>query len=119
MLVLGSLAKIGVANILNETSCKPQYPPVRVLDTFTYVWKNGFDPLATYSVPFVVTDVVGGKYVTKDITGLEGGFNYTTHSNQQVCPIGHHISNTVRYVLILVHSVPILSSPYHLSSLQA
>jgi hypothetical protein len=67
MPVPGGLAKIGAANMLNETSCKPQYPPVRVLDTCTYVWKNSFDPLATYSVPFVVTDVVGGKCVIKDI----------------------------------------------------
>ena len=51
--------------MLNEMSRKPQHPPIGVLDTSMYVSKSRFDPLATYSVPFVFTDVVGGKCVTR------------------------------------------------------
>ncbi|RWA14358.1 hypothetical protein EKO27_g719 [Xylaria grammica] len=40
--------------------CKPEYPPIKVLDTSTYQWQTEFNPSLTYSVPGVVTDVIGG-----------------------------------------------------------
>ena len=61
MIVVGGSIRFGTAQQTNETACNPAYPPIRVLDTSTYSWKSSFDPSAKYSVPFVVTNVIGGK----------------------------------------------------------
>lgn len=45
----------------NSTSCNAAYPPLRVLDTGSYIWKNVFDPSIEYRVPDIVTNVIGGK----------------------------------------------------------
>lgn len=44
-------------------ACNESYPPFKVLDTSTYSWRTQFDPRLEYSVPKVVTEVIGGKYV--------------------------------------------------------
>ncbi|KAJ8117712.1 hypothetical protein ONZ43_g4144 [Nemania bipapillata] len=41
-------------------TCNPAYPPVKVLDTSTYIWQTEFRPNVTYSIPEVVTSVIGG-----------------------------------------------------------
>lgn len=56
MIVLG-----GVVSDTAQTSCNTAYPPLRVLDTSSYIWKNVFDPAVEYSVPDIVTNVIGGK----------------------------------------------------------
>lgn len=63
MIVLGgSVVAEGEAQV--DTSCRQEYPPIRVLDTNTYTWKKTFDPSIKYSVPDTVTQVVGGEWVT-------------------------------------------------------
>lgn len=42
------------------TTCNPVYPPIKVLDTSTYIWQTEFNPSSTYSVPDVVSAVIGG-----------------------------------------------------------
>lgn len=60
MIVLGgSVVAKGEAQV--DTSCRQEYPPIRVLDTNTYTWKKTFDPSIKYSVPDTVTQVVGGE----------------------------------------------------------
>lgn len=47
---------------VNGDFCNSSYPPVKVLDTSTYVWQTHFQPDGlTYSVPEVVTAVIGGE----------------------------------------------------------
>ena len=61
MIVLGGSVRTGTAGPTNETSCKPQYPQIRVLDTTTYTWKTQFDPSMKYAVPPSVSDIIGGE----------------------------------------------------------
>ncbi|KAI9831029.1 MAG: hypothetical protein M1819_005267 [Sarea resinae] len=61
MVVLGGKITEGGEDQSNGTVCSSAYPPVRVLDTSTYAWKTQFDPSVKYSVPGVVTDVIGGN----------------------------------------------------------
>lgn len=61
MIVLGGSIRFGTAQQTNETQCNSAYPPIRVLDTSTYSWKNTFDPSTKYSVPRVVTNIIGGE----------------------------------------------------------
>ncbi|KAI1128813.1 hypothetical protein F5Y10DRAFT_239563 [Nemania abortiva] len=61
MIVTGGELTDGVFNpVLLATICNPAYPPVKVLDTSTYVWQTEFKPNVSYSVPGVVSAVVGG-----------------------------------------------------------
>ena len=57
MIVLGGHVTIDY----NDSSCNTSYPPLRVLDTSSYVWKTMFDPSIEYRVPDIVTNVIGGK----------------------------------------------------------
>lgn len=42
--------------------CNRSHPPIKVLDTSNYVWQTHFQPdVVKYSVPGVVTAVVGGE----------------------------------------------------------
>lgn len=41
--------------------CNKTYPPFKVLDTSSYTWRTQFDPSLEYSVPDVVTAVIGGN----------------------------------------------------------
>ncbi|KAI0543483.1 hypothetical protein F4679DRAFT_568609, partial [Xylaria curta] len=50
----------GTTTSLSET-CNATYPPIKVLDTSTYTWRTEFDPSVKYSVPDVVSAVIGGK----------------------------------------------------------
>lgn len=51
---------MGETRILTEV-CNPAYPPVKVLDTSTYAWRTEFEPTQEYSVPKVISAVIGGK----------------------------------------------------------
>ncbi|KAJ3568922.1 hypothetical protein NPX13_g6259 [Xylaria arbuscula] len=61
MIVTGGEITLGVWNttLLAET-CNATYPPMKVLDVSTYEWQTQFNPTSTYSVPKVITDVIGG-----------------------------------------------------------
>ncbi|KAI0454373.1 hypothetical protein F5B21DRAFT_243559 [Xylaria acuta] len=61
MFVVGGEITLGVGDtfLLAET-CNQAYPPMKVLDTSTYRWQTEFNPSLTYSVPEVVTSVIGG-----------------------------------------------------------
>lgn len=61
MIVTGGEITMGVWNTtLLTLTCNPAYPPVKVLDTSTYIWQTEFKPNVAYSVPEVVTAVIGG-----------------------------------------------------------
>ena len=57
MVVLGGLVKVDN----DEMACDTAHPPLRVLDTSSYTWKNVFDPSIEYRIPDIVTKVIGGK----------------------------------------------------------
>lgn len=61
LIVTGGEITSGVGNFMSLTErCNQTYPPVKVLDTSTYVWRTEFQPDLEYSVPGIVTDVIGG-----------------------------------------------------------
>ncbi|TGJ83454.1 hypothetical protein E0Z10_g5283 [Xylaria hypoxylon] len=61
MIVSGGQLTLGQGDtVLLTDMCNPQYPPIKVLDTSTYIWQTEFNPILTYSVPEVVTNVIGG-----------------------------------------------------------
>lgn len=62
----------GYTNLLTNT-CNTAYPPIKVLDTSTYIWQTEFNPSSTYSVPVVVSAVIGG--------GSSGGAQLTAPEN--------------------------------------
>lgn len=57
MIMLGGRVKSSE----NYAPCEAAYPPLRVLDTSSYTWKEVFDPSVEYRVPDIVTNVIGGK----------------------------------------------------------
>ncbi|KAH8163716.1 hypothetical protein CIB48_g4530 [Xylaria polymorpha] len=61
MFVVGGEITLGLGDtsLLTET-CNQAYPPIKVLDTSSYTWQTEFNPSLTYSVPEVVTSVIGG-----------------------------------------------------------
>jgi MYXO-CTERM domain-containing protein len=78
MIVIGGAVRNGSQKTDDGTSCRPRYPPIRVLDTTTYAWKTMFDPSVTYRVPYVVTDVIGGNASGHaELMEPESGFNFT------------------------------------------
>ncbi|KAI8944594.1 hypothetical protein F4801DRAFT_585271 [Xylaria longipes] len=61
MFVMGGEITLGVGDTyLLAQTCNQAYPPVKVLDTSTYTWQTEFNPKLTYSVPGVVSGVIGG-----------------------------------------------------------
>lgn len=62
MFVVGGEITLGLGDtsLLTET-CNQAYPPIKVLDTSSYTWQTEFNPSLTYSVPEVVTSVIGGE----------------------------------------------------------
>lgn len=53
MIVLGGRSSVGVQNC--------DTPPIRLLDTSTYTWKGEYKPNNVYSVPSVISAVIGGE----------------------------------------------------------
>ncbi|KAI9892631.1 MAG: hypothetical protein M1814_001324 [Vezdaea aestivalis] len=62
MFVLGGLVKSGTNEIQGVANCT-NIPPIRVFDTAQLIWKTTFDPSPStpYSVPKIVSDVIGGN----------------------------------------------------------
>ncbi|KAI0431689.1 hypothetical protein F5Y09DRAFT_303967 [Xylaria sp. FL1042] len=79
MIVTGGEITLGEWNTtLLAQMCNPSYPPIKVLDTSTYTWQTQFNPGLTYSVPEVVTRVIGGDssggaVITEPELGWESG----------------------------------------------
>ena len=66
MIVLGGIyprpAATAVGSNRNVSVCDTVYSPLRLLDTSTYSWQSEYNPSEkAYSVPAVVSDVIGGK----------------------------------------------------------
>ncbi|KAI1302015.1 hypothetical protein F5Y03DRAFT_362500 [Xylaria venustula] len=104
MIVTGGEITLGVWNTTLPAAamCNPQYPPVKVLDTSTYTWQKEFNPDVSYSVPEVVTGVIGGDssggaVLTDPELGWESGdlvdiFRQTVERDTYVPP-GRSIQN--------------------------
>ena len=60
MIVTGGLVSDDSGH-LNLDACNKTYYPFKVLDTSTYAWQPQFVPEKNYSIPGVITDVVGGR----------------------------------------------------------
>ncbi|KAI1284142.1 hypothetical protein F5Y07DRAFT_348810 [Xylaria sp. FL0933] len=79
MIVTGGEITLGEWNTSwPAQTCNPSYPPIKVLDTSTYTWQTEFNPGLTYSVPEVVTRVIGGDssggaIITEPELGWESG----------------------------------------------
>jgi len=59
MIVTGGIASDG--GLQYNSLCNSSYPPMKVLDTSTYVWQTEFSPNNTsYTVPQAVFNVIGG-----------------------------------------------------------
>ncbi|KAI0390156.1 hypothetical protein F5Y17DRAFT_462060 [Xylariaceae sp. FL0594] len=63
LIVTGGEITYGLGSVvsLSDRGCNATYPPIKVLDTSTYTWRAEFDPSLGYSVPSVVTAVIGGN----------------------------------------------------------
>ncbi|KAI9794944.1 MAG: hypothetical protein M1833_007318 [Piccolia ochrophora] len=59
MVVLGGHEMVEGGDIKNK-SCTDHIPPIRVLDTSSYTWKSHFMKKSSYTVPPVVSKVIGG-----------------------------------------------------------
>ncbi|KAF2091345.1 hypothetical protein K490DRAFT_52570 [Saccharata proteae CBS 121410] len=77
MLVLGGVVESN-ATARNDYCNSTDHPPVKVLDTSTYAWQTEFQPNKSYTVPDIVTNVIGGNS-SGNATLLHplGGFNST------------------------------------------
>ncbi|PGH20357.1 hypothetical protein AJ80_03625 [Polytolypa hystricis UAMH7299] len=62
MLVIGGLSQKKNGDV--QKGCSAGIPPVRVLDTSKLQWQTQFEPKAEYTVPGVISDIVGGEYVS-------------------------------------------------------
>ena len=60
MILMGGSTRNSTQPQENETMCRSQHPPIRVLDTTTYTWKRTLDQSLEYTVPPIISDVVGG-----------------------------------------------------------
>lgn len=62
----------------DDTLCKNKAPVLRVLDTTTYKWKDSLNPSLNYTVPKIVSDVIGGNGAgNAKMTQPEDGWNST------------------------------------------
>ena len=66
MIVLGGIyarpAATAVGSDRHLSVCDTIYSPLRLLDTSTYSWQSEYSPSGDpYSVPAVVSDIIGGK----------------------------------------------------------
>lgn len=60
MIDLGGDIRSGAYSLTNG-ACSEVFEPVRVLDLSTYAWQTSLNLTATYSVPPLVYNVIGGK----------------------------------------------------------
>ncbi|KAK6065303.1 cell wall anchored protein [Seiridium cupressi] len=59
MIATGGSVRDGTKEL--NTQCNDTYPPFKVLDTSLLVWRNSFDPTLEYTVPDVVSAIIGGN----------------------------------------------------------
>ncbi|OJD19156.1 hypothetical protein AJ78_00856 [Emergomyces pasteurianus Ep9510] len=72
MVVIGGTTR---KNDKPQKGCSRNYPPIRVLDTSKFRWEKQFERETTYSVPRIVSDVVGGDGTGKaTLKEPEGGW---------------------------------------------
>ncbi|PGG99577.1 hypothetical protein GX51_06226 [Blastomyces parvus] len=72
MLVVGGTPR---RNDKPQKGCSGNYPPLRVLDTSRFRWEKQFDRDTKYTVPKIVSDVVGGDGTGKaTLKEPEGGW---------------------------------------------
>lgn len=60
MIVLGGGIRAGKYSLTNG-ACSDVFEPIRVLDLSTYQWKSELNTNATYQVPEVIYDAIGGR----------------------------------------------------------
>ncbi|KGM92277.1 uncharacterized protein PADG_11465 [Paracoccidioides brasiliensis Pb18] len=80
MIVLGGTTR---QNDTVQKGCSRDHPPIRVLNTSKFRWEKQFERETKYSVPGLVSDVVGGDSTGKEATlkEPEGGWgNKKLHS---------------------------------------
>ncbi|KAI3326156.1 hypothetical protein HD806DRAFT_438484 [Xylariaceae sp. AK1471] len=62
LIVTGGQITLGLGDVVSLIdTCNKTYPPIKVLDTSTYTWRTEFNPHLSYSVPDIVTAVIGGN----------------------------------------------------------
>lgn len=62
MIILGGEIRAGAYSLTNG-AYSDVFEPVRVLDLSTYEWQNELNTSASYTVPSLIYDKLGGKYV--------------------------------------------------------
>ncbi|KAF3936105.1 hypothetical protein ABW20_dc0109653 [Dactylellina cionopaga] len=65
MIVLGGTIQGNLASaneVVNTGSCNVTHPPLLVLDTTTFEWKDEFNPNRSYSQPQVVYELINGDW---------------------------------------------------------
>ncbi|KAJ6259317.1 hypothetical protein Dda_6217 [Drechslerella dactyloides] len=79
MIILGGIVQgnhISNHTVVNTKSCNATHPPILVLDTTTFEWKDQFNPNRSYSQPIPVYGLLGGDWRGYNAkTGPAGGFN--------------------------------------------
>ncbi|KKZ68521.1 hypothetical protein EMCG_05805 [[Emmonsia] crescens] len=72
MVVIGGTTR---KNDKPQKGCSGNYPPIRVLDTSNFRWEKQFERETKYTVPRVVSDIVGGDGTGKaTLKEPEGGW---------------------------------------------
>lgn len=65
IIVLGGMYASNAATQIqgdgNRSVCDTAYSPIRLLETSTYTWKNEYEPNNVYSVPSVISQIIGGE----------------------------------------------------------
>lgn len=60
MIVLSDEIRAGAYSLTNR-ACSNTFKPVQVLDLSTYEWKNELNTSASYKVPSIIYNKIGGK----------------------------------------------------------
>ena len=63
MVVVGGVIQGTMAGMstYNQDGCNSSHPPLLVLDTTTFEWRQEFTPNFTYSQPSVLWPIIGGE----------------------------------------------------------
>lgn len=80
IIVLGGMYASNAATQIqgdgNRSVCDTAYSPIRLLETSTYTWKNEYEPNNVYSVPSVISQIIGGDSSGHStIKSPQGGWN--------------------------------------------
>lgn len=62
MIVMGGIYEVPAAKeVKGGDVCDMSHSPIRLLDTSTYSWNTEYKPGIPYTVPSVVSDMIGGE----------------------------------------------------------